>query len=455
MTGSGTLLDPFVIYNVTDLQAMEDDLTAYYELANDIDASATVGWNGGLGFDPVGDTVNRFSGSFDGKGYAISDLTIDRPATNYIGLFGRSEGTISNVDLVDVYIVGHRQVGALVGGQGFIGSITSCSSSGEVRAVDPTNIGYQVGGLIGGVTVDPVTKCHSSCTVYTEGGAPDYVNRVGGLIGSAGFGSIISKCFATGTVTGRKSVGGLIGSITGDDTQVVDCYARGAVIGEWRVGGLIGQLAWNAVSVDNCYSTGAVSGTIDVGGLIGENGAGAPVTDSFWDIETSGQAASDGGTGKTTAQMKTESTFTDAGWDFATIWTICGGVNNDYPCLLGVTPSCVLGPVVVIPTVTTNPATAISHLSAVPNGFLDAGSGEACACGFEWGLTPAYGHTTLTESKVTGESFSRAIHGLFPGFTYHFRAFATNSAGIGYGDDRSFITTPSFNRAHALSREEL
>ena len=115
----------------------------------------------------------------------------------------------------------------------------------------------------------------------------------------------------------------------------------------------------------------------------------------------------------------------------------------------------ILFQIVVLPAVTTNPATAISHLSAISNGFLDDDGGEACQCGFEWGLTDAYGMTTPTQSRVTGQTFSQAIHGLFPGFTYHFRAFATNSAGTGYGDDMSFTTTPSFNRAHALSREEL
>jgi len=114
-----------------------------------------------------------------------------------------------------------------------------------------------------------------------------------------------------------------------------------------------------------------------------------------------------------------------------------------------------LPPAVIVPTVTTNPATLISQVSATLNGFLGDDGGEACQCGLQWGLTTAYGHTTLTESRVTGESFSRAIGGLTPGTTYHFRAFATNSAGTGYGADRSFISTPIFSRAHALSREEL
>ncbi|GAI68881.1 unnamed protein product [marine sediment metagenome] len=198
-------------------------------------------------------------------------------------------------------------------------------------------------------------------------------------------------------------------------------------------GGLVGS----GGTISNCYSTGLVTAPAQAGGLVGINPTS--VTNSFWDIITSGQATSAGGTGKTTAQMKTAATFTDAGWDFATIWTICGGVNNDYPCLLGVTPSCVLAPVVT-PTVTTNPATDILRTFATPNGTLDDDGGEACDCGFEWGETDAYGNTTPTQSRTTGQTFSQTIGGLLPGTTYHFKAFATNSAGTSYGADRTFTT---------------
>lgn len=77
---------------------------------------------------------------------------------------------------------------------------------------------------------------------------------------------------------------------------------------------------------------------------------------------------------------------------------------------------------------------------AVLNGYLVDDGGEACTCGFEWGETIAYGNTTLTQSKVTGESFLVIITGLDALTTYHFRAFATNSAGTAYGDDKSFTT---------------
>jgi len=108
-----------------------------------------------------------------------------------------------------------------------------------------------------------------------------------------------------------------------------------------------------------------------------------------------------------------------------------------------------------LPAVTTDPATALSAISATINGTLDDDGGEPCECGFEWGLDTGYGITTPTQSKVTGETFSQPIGGLFPGTVYHFRAFATNSKGTSYGDDRSFTTALVVSRAFALAREEL
>ena len=116
------------------------------------------------------------------------------------------------------------------------------------------------------------------------------------------------------------------------------CYSTGTVTGDSRVGGLVGSNDVGAVI--DCYSTGAVSGisSVGVGGLVGNSYRGS-INASFWDIETSGQATSKGGTGKTTAEMQTASTFIDAGWDFVDettngtedIWWILEG--QDYPRL--------------------------------------------------------------------------------------------------------------------------
>ena len=101
-------------------------------------------------------------------------------------------------------------------------------------------------------------------------------------------------------------------------------------------GGLVGR---NYGSITNCYSTGPVSGAYyGVGGLVGWTYAGS-IVDSFWDMEASGRPWSAGGTGLTTAEMQTATTFLDAGWDFVDeaengtddIWWIDEG--QDYPRL--------------------------------------------------------------------------------------------------------------------------
>ncbi|MBA7525672.1 hypothetical protein ES705_17825 [subsurface metagenome] len=405
MTGSGTPGDPYIIYNVNDLQAMENDLTAYYELANDIDASATIGWNGGAGFLPIA-WAGTFSGQLDGKRHKVTDLHINRSGVQ-VGLFNviGSAGVVKNIGLEDCDIVG---VGACLAYENN-GEIDSCYATGTVA--DPA--ASLLAGLVG-VNDGAITKCYSEADIDAQGG------DAGGLV-----------CENNGTIT--------------------DCYARGSV---WAYGYAGGLVSYHRGTITNSYSTGAVYGDSAAGGLV-ENGYEEDTINSFWDTQTSGQAASEGGTGKTTAQMKTESTFTDAGWDFAAIWTICSGVNNDYPCLLGITPSCVLAP--VIPIVTTNPATDILQTFATPNGTLVDDGREACACGFEWGETIAYGNTTPTQSRTTGQTFSQIVGGLLPGTTYHFKAFATNSAGTGYGADRTFTTQALviINRAYALSRREL
>jgi len=81
--------------------------------------------------------------------------------------------------------------------------------------------------------------------------------------------------------------------------------------------------------------------------------------------------------------------------------------------------------------------------SAKLNGVLVNGGGGACDCGFEWGETIAYGNTTPTQSKSTGQAFSQVISGLSPDTTYHFRAIGTNAAGTGYGSDLTLLTGPS------------
>jgi len=92
------------ITTCTELQNIRNGLTGDYYLANDIDCSCTSGWNGGAGFEPIGTSSNRFTGTFDGKGYKITNLYITRPSTDFVGLFGctGSGSEIKNVGLEEV-----------------------------------------------------------------------------------------------------------------------------------------------------------------------------------------------------------------------------------------------------------------------------------------------------------------------------------------------------------------
>jgi hypothetical protein len=157
-----------------------------------------------------------------------------------------------------------------------------------------------------------------------------------GLFGAVDEGGIIKDIGAVNvTVAGWNYVGGLAGRNRG---IVSNSYSSGNVDGYHSVGGLVG---WNQGTVSNSYSSGNVTGEQwGVGGLVGINGGN--VTDSFWDMETSGQSTSDGGAGKTTAEMKNVDTFSDAGWNIITvadsdtrntayIWNIVNG--QTYPFL--------------------------------------------------------------------------------------------------------------------------
>jgi hypothetical protein len=241
---------------------------------------------------PPGFVGTPFTGIFNGDGHTISHLTI--MGGSYLGLFGGLHygAEIKNLGVVDVNITASgNYVGGLVG-LNYGGTVIQCHASGMVRGF------INVGGLIGHELGGSVTRCHSAGAVTGDMG-------IGGLIGW-GFSGSVAHSYSTGAVSGRQSVGGLAGT--------------------------------NSGTVNHCYSTGAVISTgQDVGGLVGSGGGAA--TGCFWDTKTSGQAESAGGTGKTTAEMQTATTFLEAGWDFVgetangteDIWWILEG--QDYPKL--------------------------------------------------------------------------------------------------------------------------
>ncbi|NLH15161.1 MAG: hypothetical protein GX455_01145 [Phycisphaerae bacterium] len=300
--GSGTAEDPYKISTVADWQELitsSTDWGKYFKLIADLDMSAFTGTQ----YNMVGNSAIPFTGTFDGNLHVLSNLTIKRPSEGNVGLFGKIGpfGQVLNLGLENIDITGFYDVGGLVGTNDQ-GTITACYVTGTIRGDS------DVGGLVGWNFEGTISACYVTGRVIVdlrEGYA------AGGLVGESWRGTI-TACYATGRVDGCVEVGGLVGF--NEDSMITACYATGAVNGEcWSVGGLVGENYFGTITT--CYATGTVNASEYVGGLVGSNGNGT-IKDCFWDMETSGQTTSAGGEGKTTAEMKTQSTFTDVGWDF-------------------------------------------------------------------------------------------------------------------------------------------
>ncbi|MCM3719167.1 glycoside hydrolase family 55 protein [Fictibacillus phosphorivorans] len=285
MLGSGTQSNPFIIQTPNDLDSMRNNVArnVFWELGNDIDMSSWGNWTPIAYYDGVS-WKNAFEGNFDGKGFKITNLTINITNTDgiYLGLFGQYHyGTCQNIGLENFQINTNASMG--------------CRYSGSL-------IGYTYGATI------------RNC--YAKGGNVKGQDETGGLIGKAQ-GGILENCYSTNNVTITTSYwgGGLLG--TADTGQIINnCFAASNV-------------SYTTSAQHNGYS-----------GFVGYVRDGSiPFSNCFWDTQTSGQANPpkhgynpftgnvSGVTGKTTAEMKTQSTFTN--WDFTNTWLI----SNDYPAL--------------------------------------------------------------------------------------------------------------------------
>lgn len=259
------------------------------------------------------------------------------------GLIGKNMAEVKTSYATGV-VSGCAQVGGLVGDNngedGTSPIIDSCYATGDVSSIGSVEWG-NIGGLVG--TNHSATimnsyatgnvNCHNSCT------------QVGGLCGLNEM-STINNCYAKGNVVGGGSLGGLVGQNT-TTGNINNSYSRGNVTGQSNnVGGLVGR---NTTLIDYCYSTGTAFSYGCYGGLSGSNEEAGTITNCFWDITTSGLSSGcgyDAATtfnvvGKTTNEMKTQSTFTDSGFDFVgettngteDIWKIDNNINNGYPSL--------------------------------------------------------------------------------------------------------------------------
>ena len=279
-SGVGTQEDPYLITNLSDLQCIDKDtttLSAHYRLSNDIDATETNTWNSGDGFDPIGDSTTPFSGSFDGFGYVIDSLFIDRGSEARVGLFGQIETSffVDNIGLENVDITGGDYTGGFVGRLGGGGPFVNIYVSGSVS-----------GGL--------------------------GIAKVGAIAGSS-FGNI-NNVYSEALVNGEYKGGGLIADMLGGNME--NAYFNGDVTAgnSDRAGAIVAKFSGG--SINNVFFN------------TDNTGASACATNS----DTANFGGCDGQeiTGKTDAQMQDVATFTDTSTQgLSTAWDFLNNPNND------------------------------------------------------------------------------------------------------------------------------
>ncbi|CAN7337835.1 filamentous hemagglutinin N-terminal domain-containing protein [Pseudorhodoferax sp. LjRoot39] len=264
----------------TTLQGMANNLSGHYALGANIDASATAGWNGGLGFQPIGISGSEFTATFDGLGHVIGNLHIARTSEFGVGLFGVTmDATLRNVGLAQSVVSGLVDVGTLAGAMYTSGPAAGTrlynvfASDSIVQAANSS-----AGGLLGeadnatnGGVLD-IRNAYSTGTVA----APD---TAGGLIGELNIGmATLADAYSTSTVAGDNIAGGLVGRIFMPVAATADLrnvHAAGTVttdpLSGQRVGGLLGELELYtaALTITDASASGNVVGYENTGGLVG------------------------------------------------------------------------------------------------------------------------------------------------------------------------------------------
>jgi hypothetical protein len=279
--------------------------------------------------------------------YATGSVSGASGGTSVGGLAGQNIGGTITKSYATASVNGSVDVGGLLGFNAGMGTVSNSYATGTVNGQSA------LGGLLG--FADGESTVSNSYATGAVGTVTSGASVLGGLVGY-NFGGALTNSYATGRVSGLGSVGGLVGSNSGipdggnpkaGSANVTGSYATGEVSGTYDVGGLVGYNSSGAktgsANVTDSYATGEVSGTDAIGGLAGENYAGCNITDSyatgavsgtshantgglvgkgtgevnnsFWDTTTSGLLSSAGGTGLTTAQMQTASSF--IGWSIA------------------------------------------------------------------------------------------------------------------------------------------
>lgn len=256
-SGSGTESDPFLIFNPMQLNDVRNFLNCdvYFKLMKDIDLEEWIADNNPLlGWQPIGNASAVFTGHFDGGGHKLTNFFVNRPTTDYVGLFG----CVYKADIHDLTIEGTEDVL----GKHFVGSLAGYAQESTINSVTSTIKVIGKGDYTGGMIGDAYTCTISSAT---HSGAVNGESSTGGFTGCANR-STLTSVSQIGDVNGKQFVGGIIGSSllsTGNTNHFVgDVQASGSY-----AGGIAGESTTDTIA--DCTAIGKITGDAIVGGVVG------------------------------------------------------------------------------------------------------------------------------------------------------------------------------------------
>lgn len=199
-----------------------------------------------VSWEPIGNTTNRYMGTFDGNNKTITNLYINANQ-EYSGLFGYTyRSAIKNLTFVNANVTNTNSFTGILVGYGYGGTYQNImtSTSCEVNGGDGT-------GGIAGKLAGNAYNCVNYATVQGK-------EQVGGLFSSYDSSTSITACANYGKVTASSQwVGGLVGYFGSGTIQ--DCANYGDVKGTERVAGMAGYVYEG--KIQNVFSYGNVSAT--------------------------------------------------------------------------------------------------------------------------------------------------------------------------------------------------
>lgn len=415
--GDGTSGNPYQIENCTDLQNINNDLSAYYILVNDIDCTSF------SNFNPIGGLATPFEGSLDGQHYAINNLDITDNSLSDVGIFRVLENAeISNLRIHSGSIT---QLAS-----GYVGTLAGDVINTEISAIvitDEVLTGPYVGGLAGvldgnGNTIN-VNNVSVSATITASGIA-------GGIAGIAQGGVTIEDVYTEGTITqmsGSGNTGGIVGATYAPSSvspTIRRVYSNVAIsASNTAVGGLIGQTV--DTTLTNSFSVSPMTGVPAFSGsIIGWAGSASGFSGLSYNSDlTNNSSCVYGGPGSSTCTdvSGNNSYFNDASnapmstWDFSNVWY---ERTDDLPVLRYV-PYYVDTPTIS----TTSAPTSLTITWPV----LDVSFPSAPSYDIEYRIQGSNGSYT----SVASSDLTETINSLSPSTTYEFRLRGTNAEGNG------------------------